>query len=99
MDSVKLKNIIGDKSSISCGEERTNLRTILISEADYYDLDCGICVTYDMGLYNKLHDEKVKVGETLRLLVEERDLYCDMFVEDIEYGDGTIWLKYIGDNE
>jgi len=75
------------------------LRTILISEADYYDLDCGTCVTYDMDLYNKLHDEKIKVGETLRLLVEERNLYCDMLVEDIEYGDGTIWLKYLGDNE
>lgn len=43
--------------------------------------------------------KKVKVGETLHLLVEERDLYCDALVEDIEYGDGTIWVKYLGDNE
>ena len=41
----------------------------------------------------------IKIGETLRLLVEERGLYCDVFIEDIEYGDGTIWVKYLGDNE
>lgn len=75
------------------------MRTILISEADYYDFDTGNCITYDLPLYNKLHDENVKVGETLHLLVEERNLYCDVLIENIEYGDGTIWVKYLGDNE
>lgn len=74
------------------------MRTILINEADYYECNYG-CITYDMDLYNKLHDEKVKAGETIRLLVEERDLHCDVLVEGIEYGDGTIWVKYLGDNE
>ena len=50
------------------------MRTILINESDFYDLDCGTRVTYDEPLYNKLHDEQIQVGETLRLLVEERDL-------------------------
>ena len=80
-------------------EGESNMRTIPISESDFYDFDCGSCITYDLPLYNKLHNEKVKVGETLHLLVEERDLYCDVLVEDIEYGDGTIWVKYLGDNE
>ena len=75
------------------------MRTILISESDFYDFDTGNCITYDQPLYNKLHDANIKVGETLRLLVEERGLYCDVFIEDIEYGDGTIWVKYLGDNE
>jgi hypothetical protein len=75
------------------------MRTILISESDFYDFDCGTHVTYDDPLYNKLHDEKIQVGETLRLLVEERGLYCDIYVREIEYGDGTIWFDYLGDNE
>ena len=75
------------------------MRTILISESNFYDFDCGTHVTYDDPLYNKLHDEKIQVGETLRLLVEERGLYCDIYVRKIEYGDGTIWFNYLGDNE
>ena len=75
------------------------MRTILISESDFYDFDCGTHVTYDVPLYNKLHDEKIQVGETLRLFVKERDLYCDVYVREIEYGDGTIWFDYLGDNE
>lgn len=75
------------------------MRTILISESDFYDFDCGTHVAYDNPLYNKLHDEKIQVGETLRLLVEERGLYCDVYVREIEYGDGTIWFDYLGDNE
>ena len=75
------------------------MRTILINEADFYDFDCCSCITYDLPLYNKLHDENVKVGETLHLLVEERNLYCDVLIENIEYGDGTIWVKYLEDNE
>ena len=75
------------------------MRTILISESDFYEFDTGSCILYDSPLYNKFHDAKVKVGETLHLLVEERDLYCDVLIEDIEYGDGTIWVKYLGDNE
>ena len=75
------------------------MRTILINESDFYDFDCGNHVTYDEPLYKKLHDEKVEIGETLRLLVEERDLYCDVYVREIEYGDGTIWFDYLGDNE
>ena len=75
------------------------MRTILINESDFYDLDCGTHVTYDEPLYNKLHDEQIQVGETLRLLVEERDLYCDVRIREIEYGDGTIWFDYLGDNE
>lgn len=75
------------------------MRTILISESDFYDFDCGNHITYDMQLYNKLHDAKVQIGETLKLLVEERDLYCEVYVKEIEYGDGTIWVDYLGDNE
>lgn len=75
------------------------MRTILISESDFYDFDCCSCITYDMPLYNKLHDAKVQTGETLKLLVEERDLYCEVYVKEIEYGDGTIWVDYLGDNE
>ena len=75
------------------------MRTILISESDFYDFDMCSCITYDMSLYNILHDAEVKVGEMLRLLVEERDLYCDVYVREIEYGDGTIWTDYLGDNE
>ena len=75
------------------------MKTIYITEADFYDFDCGSCITYDLPLYNKLHDAKVKVGETLHLLVEESNLYCDVFIENIEYGDGTIWVKYLRDNE
>ena len=75
------------------------MRTILINESDFYDLDCGPNVTYDEPLYNKLHDEQIQVGETLRLLAEERDLYCDVRVRENEYGDGTIWFDYLGDNE
>ena len=52
-----------------------------------------------MSLYNKLHDAKVQIGETLKLLVEEKDLYCEVYVKEIEYGDGTIWVDYLGDNE
>ena len=74
------------------------MRTILISESDYYDY-FGNCITYDMNLYKIMHDEKVKIGEEIRLLVEERNLYKDILIEDIEYGDGTIWTKYIADNE
>lgn len=75
------------------------MRTILISESDFYDFDGGNHITYDMPLYNKLHDVKVQIGETLKLLVEERDLYCEVYVKEIEYGDGTIWVDYLGDNE
>lgn len=75
------------------------MRTILISESDFYDFDCGNHITYDMSLYNKLHDAKVQIGETLKLLVEEKDLYCEVYVKEIEYGDGTIWVDYLGDNE
>ena len=75
------------------------MRTILITEFDFYDFDCGRCITYDQPLYNKLHDEKIQIGEKLHLLVEQNDLYVDVLVEDIEYGDGTIWVKYLGDNE
>ena len=75
------------------------MKTILISESDFYDFDCGNHITYDMSLYNKLHDAKVQIGETLKLLVEEKDLYCEVYVKEIEYGDGTIWVDYLGDNE
>lgn len=75
------------------------MKTILITESDFYDFDCGRCITYDQPLYNKLHDEKINVGETLHLLVEERDLWVNVSVENIEYGDGTIWVKFLGDNE
>lgn len=75
------------------------MKTIYITEADFYDFDCSSCIAYDLPLYNKLYNERVKVGETLHLLVEEKDLYCDVLVEDIEYGDGTIWVKYLRDNE
>lgn len=46
-----------------------------------------------------MHNEEVRVGEKISLLVEERDLYKDILIEDIEYGDGTIWIKYLDDNE
>lgn len=74
------------------------MRTILISESDFYDY-WGSCITYDMNIYKIMHNEEVRVGEKIRLLVEERDLYKDILIEDIEYGDGTIWIKYLDDNE
>ena len=46
------------------------MRTILISEADYYDFDTGNCITYDQPLYNKLHDANIKVGERIFKIVD-----------------------------
>lgn len=74
------------------------MKTILISESDYYDY-WGNHITYDMNLYKIMHNEGIIVGEKIRFLVEERNLYRDILIEDIEYGDGTIWIKYLRDNE
>lgn len=62
--------------------------TIDIMEWEFFSISS--CITYDDTLYNKLHDNHIQIGDKLHLLVEDRSLWCDLLVEDIEYGDGTI---------
>ena len=74
------------------------MKEILIDIDDFESLNIHSCIVYDNPLYNKLHDRNIHVGDNLHLIVEDSDLWCDVLVEDIEYGDGTIWLIYLGDN-
>lgn len=74
------------------------MKEIIIDVDDFDSFSIHSCIIYDNPLYNKLHDEHIKVGDKLHLLVEDSDLWCDVLIEDIEYGDGTIWLIYLGDN-
>lgn len=74
------------------------LKEIVIDSYEYELFSIISYITYDNTLYNKLHDEHIKVGDKLRLVVEDSELWCDVLIEDIEYGDGTIWMEYLGDN-
>jgi len=68
---------------------------IAIDEDEYDLLNIMNCITYDDTLYNKLHDNHIKAEDKLHLIVEDGGLWCDVLVEEIEYGDGTIWFKYL----
>ena len=74
------------------------MKEIIIDIDDFESFSIYSCIVYDNPLYNKLHDERIEVGDQLHLIVEDSDLWCELLVEDIEYGDGTIWMKYLGDN-
>lgn len=74
------------------------MKTIYINEFDFYEYDGAKKITHN-DLYNKLLDEEVKTGDTLHLLVEEKKLYCNVLVEDINYYEQVIYVKYLGDNE
>jgi hypothetical protein len=75
------------------------MKQIEININEYESFSISSCITYDNTLYNKLHDNRIQIGDNLHLVVEDDNLWCDLLVEDIEYGDGTIWVKYLGDNE
>lgn len=75
------------------------MKEILIDNDDYNSFSLHSCIVYDDPLYNKLHNEHVSAGDRLHLIVKDSYLWCDLLVENIEYGDGTIWVKYLGDNE
>lgn len=75
-----------------------NLKEIIINEDEWDLLNIMNCITYDNVLYNNLHDNHIQIGDKLHLVFEDKDLWCDLLVEDIEYGDGTIWFQWLGNN-
>ena len=71
-----------------------------ISESEYYSFHYDMKhYDYDDLMYNQLHNLNVEENDIIRLYVPERDLYRDIKITEIEYGDGTIWFDIIGDNE
>lgn len=66
----------------------------LYSEESSDFLNIASCVTYDDILYNELHNLKPSVGELIHIrFSDDKDELVE--VTDIEFGDGTIWLKLI----
>jgi hypothetical protein len=74
------------------------MKEIIIDINDWELLNIMNCLTYDDPLYNKLHNIKIQSGDKLHLAVEDEELWCELLVEEIEYGDGTIWFKWLGNN-
>jgi hypothetical protein len=74
------------------------MKEIIINDDEWDLLNIMSCITYDDILYNKLHDNHIKVGDKLHLDVEDKDLWCELLVKDIEYCDGTIWFEWLGNN-
>lgn len=68
------------------------MKEFLIDELEFNIIKFCHCITYDMEVYNLLHDAKVKDGDIIRFINEEKDSYYDISVYHIEYGDGTIWI-------
>ena len=75
------------------------MKQIVISIEEYEFFSIASCIQKEDSLYNKLHGQNIHVGDVLHLTVENRSLWCELFVRDIEFEDGTIWVDWIGDNE
>ena len=64
------------------------MKEIIINITEYELFDIANCITYDNTLFNKLHDAHIKIEDKIHLIVEDTQLWCNILVEDIEYGDG-----------